>query len=217
MSYPVLLHIQPQTGPRNRLTTAFRPLLAIPHAILSGPAYWSSRTGGAGLLGAAAYVLAIVSWFSFLITGTVPAGIRDFTLYYLRWRTRALAYMALFVDAYPPFGDGEYPASIQIAPPPGERDRLTIALRLLLAIPHLIVLFFLGVGWFVVTVIAWFAILFTGSYPSSLAPFAIGVMGWALRVEAYLLLLVDVYPPFALHDEEFSGGTDHLPTRAAAS
>jgi hypothetical protein len=48
----------------------------------------------------------------------------------------------------------------------------------------------------VTTAIAWFAILFTGSYPPSLAPFGVGVMRWSLRVEAYLLLLVDDYPPF---------------------
>ena len=49
-----------------------------------------------------------------------------------------------------------------------------------------------------ITVIAWFVILFTGSYPQSTLPFALGVMRWTLRVEAYLLLLVDEYPPFAL-------------------
>jgi hypothetical protein len=70
--------------------------------------------------------------------------------------------------------------------------------RLILVLPHLVVLFFLLLGWLVSTVIAWFAILFTGSYPPSLLPFGLGVMRWALRVEAYLLLLVDEYPPFAL-------------------
>jgi len=103
--YPVTITVTPQAGPRNRLTTALRPILSIPHAILAGPVYWSSRTGGAGLLGGAAYVMAIVSWFTLLITGDQLRGIRDFSLYYLRWRTRALAYMALFVDPYPPFGD----------------------------------------------------------------------------------------------------------------
>ena len=88
---------------RNKLTTAFRPVLAIPHALLVGPVFWSSRTGSAGLLGAAAYLMAIVSWFMLLLTGEHPRGIREFCLYYLRWRTRNLAYMGLFADAYPPF------------------------------------------------------------------------------------------------------------------
>jgi hypothetical protein len=196
-NYPVTITIEPQTGRRNRLTTALRPILAIPHAVLAGPV-WSPRTAGVGLLGAAAYVMAIVSWFTLLIRGEQFAGIREFSLYYLRWRTRALAYMALFVDPYPPFGDAPYPVTIDIREPAQPRDGATIAVRLVLALPHLVVLAFLLLGWLVSTVIAWFAILFTGLYPASLLPFGIGVMRWSLRVEAYLLLLVDEYPPFAL-------------------
>ena len=197
-NYPVTITIAPQAAQRNRLTTALRPILAIPHAVLAGPVYWSSRTGGAGLLGAAAYAMAIVSWFTLLISGEQLRGIRDFSMYYLRWRTRALAYTALFVDSYPPFGDEPYPATIEVREPVQPRDSATIAVRLILVLPHLVVLLFLLLGWLVSTVIAWFAILFTGSYPTSLLPFGIGVMRWALRVEAYLLLLVDEYPPFAL-------------------
>jgi hypothetical protein len=196
MAYPVVVTVVPQAGGRNRLTTLLRPILAIPHAILVGPT--SGRSGGIGVLGAAAFVMAIVSWFTLLARGTHLAGIRSFTLYYLRWRVRALAYLALFVDRYPPFGDEEYPASIEVADPPQPRDNASIAVRLLLAIPHFVLLAVLLLAWFVTTVIAWFAILLTGSYPASLLPFGLGVMRWLLRVEAYLLLLVDEYPPFAL-------------------
>jgi hypothetical protein len=196
--YPVTVTVAPQEGPRSRLTTALRPILAVPHAILAGPVYWSSRTGGAGLLGAAAYAMAIVSWFTLLVTGEHLRGIREFSLYYLRWRTRALAYMALFVDPYPPFGDEPYPAAIDVREPAQPRDRATIAVRLILVLPHLVLLCVLLLGWLITTVITWFAILFTGSYPASLYPFGAGVMRWALRVEAYLLLLVDEYPPFSL-------------------
>ena len=132
------------------------------------------------------------------VTGEHLQGIRDFSRYYLRWRTRALAYMALLVDGYPPFGDAPYPASIEIVDPALPRDRATIAVRLLLAVPHLLLLALLLFAWFVTTVVAWVAILFTGVYPASLAPFGLGVMRWLLRVEAYMLLLVDDYPPFAL-------------------
>lgn len=198
MSYPVAISIEAKLDARNRLTTAFRPILALPHSILVGPVYWSSRSGGVGLIGAAAYVLAIVSWFTLLITGTQPQGIREFTIYYLRWRTRSLAYMALFRDEYPPFGDGSYAAEISVEEPVQPRPRDVIAFRLLLLIPHLVVLAFLLIAWLVTTVLAWFAILFTSSYPASLYSFGTRVMRRALRVEAYALLLVDVYPPFAL-------------------
>jgi hypothetical protein len=198
MAYPVTVAVGATLVGRNKLTTFFRPILAIPHAILAGPMYWSARTGGLGLVGAAAYVLAIVSWFSLVVTGQHPTGAREFCLYYLRWRTRALAYMALFRDEYPPFGDAPYAASIDVVEPAAPRDQAGIAFRLLLALPHMVVLCFLLIGWLVTTVIAWFAILLTGSYPSSMYPFGTGVMRWALRVEAYLLLLVDEYPPFML-------------------
>ena len=201
MAYAVSVTVDPRITDRNRLTTAFRLILAIPHAILVGPFSWS-RTGGEGLLGIAAFVMAIFSWFTILITGQHIRGIRDFTLFYLRWRTKALAYVALFVDEYPPFGDGAYPAAITIADPALPRDRASVAFRLILAIPHFFVLFFLGIGWFFTSVFAWFAILFTGSYPPSVLPFGIGVMRWMLRLEVYLLLLVDEYPPFSLQVED---------------
>lgn len=196
--YSVAVSIDAVGGPRNRLTTAFRPILAIPHMILVGPGTWFHRLDSVGLFGAAAYVLAIVNWFAILFTGSSIKGAREFQLYYLRWRTRALAYMALFVDAYPPFGDDAYPAAIAVTEPSTARDRATVAVRPLLAVPHLVVLFFLVLAWAFCTLVAWFAILFTGEYPSSLYRFARGTMQWMLRVEAYLLLLVAEYPPFAL-------------------
>ena len=198
MPYPVSLAIEPQPAHRDRLTAAFRPILAIPHAILVGPIYWSHRTGSVGLIGGAAYVLAVVSWFTLLITGQHIRGIREFSLYYLGWRARAVAYMALLVDPYPPFGDADYPVTIRVAEPALPRDRATIAVRLLLVIPHIVLLCLVALAWLVTTVIAWFAILFTGAYPASLYQFGVGALRWTLRVEAYMLLLVDEYPPFSL-------------------
>ena len=199
--YPVGVSVTVPLENRDRLTTAVRPILAIPHALLVGPAGWVrpfGAAGSAGFLGSAAYVLAIVNWCALLINGHDLKGIRDFQLYYLRWRTRAVAYMALFADAYPPFGDGPYPVSIEVSEPAAPRDRATIAVRLILAVPHLVLLFFLLCGWFVTTVIAWFSIVFTGAYPAALSTFGVGAMRWMLRVEAYMLLLVDEYPPFSL-------------------
>ena len=72
-------------------------------------------------------------------------------------------------------------------------------MKWLLAIPHYVVLLVLGLGALVVWIIAWFAILFTGSYPRSLFDYMVGVGRWGLRVQAYAFLLVtDRYPPFSL-------------------
>jgi hypothetical protein len=209
MPYPISLTVTPALTNRNRLTTAFRLILAIPHLILVGGGGISfvnradhpgfSIGGEGGLLGAVAVFLAIVSWVTILISGSHIVGIRQFTAFYLRWRTRALAYFMLLADPYPPFGDGPYPASIEIVDPTAPRDRATVALRLLLAIPHLIVLFFVLIAWMLITIAGWFIIMFTGTFPEGLHQFGVGAMQWQLRVEAYLYLMVDEYPPFSLH------------------
>jgi Domain of unknown function (DUF4389) len=75
---------------------------------------------------------------------------------------------------------------------------LTAAFRLILAIPQLIVLALLAIALFAVGVIAFFVVLFTGRWPDGLRDFALGVGRWWLRFVAYLVLLTDEYPPFAL-------------------
>jgi hypothetical protein len=206
MAYPVTVQIEPLLTGRNRLTTGFRIFLAIPHIILIGGLGFGAARGNAdsvsfasetGLLGTVAWVLAIISWFTIVLSGQHLAVIRQFELFYLRWRVRALAYLLLLEDAYPPFADAPYRASVAVVDPAGPRDRLTVGLRLLLAIPHFIVIVFLLIALWITSVIAWFAILITGRYPPGLYDFAVGVLRWALRVEAYVLLLVDEYPPFS--------------------
>lgn len=209
MAYPVSVTVEPQLVNRNRLTAAFRIILAIPHLILvgglglggvlrRGGGTASTFGGETGFLGAAAICLAVVSWFTIVATGTHFAGIRDFTRFYLRWRLRALAYLMLLEDQYPPFGDGPYPVSITIDDPVGPRNRLSVAFRMILIIPHAVALVFLVIAWWLTAVVSWVLILTTGEYPRGLYGFGVGVLRWFLRVETYMLLLVDCYPPFSL-------------------
>lgn len=209
---PVQLRITPALDHRNRLTTAFRLLLAIPHLLLvgapvAGALSWawqddSTRhanwAADGGALGAVAVLASVIAWFAIVFTGRQPDGLWKLAAFYLRWRVRAIAYVALLRDEYPPFGDGEYPASLVLAHPTLPRDRLGVAFRLILVIPQLMVLWAISIAWAVTTAIAWFSIVLTGRYPAALYEFAVGALRWNVRVEAYLLLLSDRYPPFSL-------------------
>jgi hypothetical protein len=210
--HPVGIRVTPALEDRNRLTTAFRLVLAIPHLILVGGPIaltlsWTTGVDsgvrpdwglGGGALGLVAALCALIGWFAILFTGRYPEGLAKLASFYLRWRVRAVGYTALLRDEYPPFGDGDYPLSLELHEPEGERDRLTVAFRPILAIPHLLAVWVLGFAWLLTTLFAWFAILFTGRYPAGLYEFAVGVLRWNTRVEAYLLLLHDDYPPFSL-------------------
>jgi hypothetical protein len=211
-SYPVSIEVEPDRGDRNRLTVAFRAILAIPHAILvGGPSLalglgaswsddrWYAWGGTEGVIGLVAGVAAVIAWFAILFANQHPRGLWDLGHYYLRWRARALPYMMLLRDEYPPFGDGDYPASISLDYPDQPRNKLSVALGCFYLIPHWFLLGVSWIGWGVTAIIAWFAILFTGRYPEGLLDFAVGVLRWSLRVEAYGLLLRDEYPPFSLH------------------
>lgn len=211
-AYPVTYDVETQLARRDRLTTAFRIILAIPHLILvGGPGIgfgWSTGTGdgdnssngsgGVSALGLVAFVMAVISWFAIVFTGKQPRGLWDFTRFYLTWRSKAVAYMALLRDEYPPFGGGEYPVTFSAGEFPETRDRLRVGFRLILAIPQFIALFFISIAWVITAIIGWFAILFTGAYPEGLYRFAVGYLRWSLRVESYLLLMHDEYPPFSL-------------------
>lgn len=209
-TYPAGIALLPVTERRNRLTTAFRFFLAIPHILLvGGPAAtgawlgWESHDGmswstSGGVLGAVAGVVTLIVWFAIVFTGSHPDGLRRLATFFLRWRVRAIAYLLLLRDEYPPFGDESYPAELVLSEAPADRDRLTVFFRILLALPHLVVVGLLSVVWACTTAVAWVMILLTGRYPETLYGFALGVFAWTTRVEAYLLLLTDEYPPFTL-------------------
>ncbi len=199
-TYPLAFDVTPPEGPRNRLTTAVRFILAIPHMLLvGGPGVGWGMNNSTGVLGGVAAIVSVIAWFAILFTGTFPRGLWDLGHMYMRWRARAIAYMALLRDEYPPFGDDVYPVEFQLDYPE-TRNRWTVGFRLILAIPQLIVFAFVGIAGFVGAVIGWFAILFTGRYPEGLWRFGVGVQRWSLRLQAYLLLLRDEYPPFSLSE-----------------
>jgi hypothetical protein len=199
MKDAVRFQVEPP-GARDRWSALFRPVLIIPHAVLVGGPFigfggGALRTGALGLL---AITSAIIDWFAILFTGRPIAGLQPFKRLYLGWRARVMAYACFLRDEYPPFGDGPYPASLELPDSPEIRDFKSVALRPLLLVPHLIVLFALLVVTLLVCIGSWFLIVFTGRLGANLWRFTRDVMAYALRVEAYALLIHDRFPSFAL-------------------
>ena len=83
---------------------------------------------------------------------------------------------------------------------PDRLSRLLIFVKWLLLIPHFIVLYFLGIVVYAITIIAFFAILITGGYPKGLFDFVVGYYRWSNRVGSYFLLMTDAYPPFGFDE-----------------
>ena len=192
----------------DRLTTFFRWILAIPIVIIASLLSASATetvvresgdeitTSGGGIASGlfAATMLMIV------FRRRYPRWWFDFARELTRFAARVGAYLVCITDEYPSTVD-EQRVHLEIDYPDVERDlnRWLPLVKWLLAIPHVIVLFVLFVVAIPAVVIAWFAILLTGRYPRTLFDYLVGVGRWALRVQAYALLLVtDQYPPFSL-------------------
>jgi Domain of unknown function (DUF4389) len=204
-AYPVQLSINYPDRELNRLTTAFRVIVAIPIlvvvAAISGheEAYAGADRGwtiGAGAGG----VLFLAPLLMIVFRQKYPRWWFDWNRELLRLSNRIGAYLALMDDRYPAT-DEQQGVALDFAYPDVERDlnRWLPLVKWLLAIPHYILLAFLWIAAIVAVVIAWFAILFTGRYPRGLFDFVLGVFRWTNRVVAYAFVLVtDRYPPFQL-------------------
>ena len=192
---------------RSRLTVFFRLLLAIPHFIWL--ALWSI----------AVIIVGIIAWVIALIRGRLPDGLHDFFAMYIRYATHLGAYLAIAANPYPGFtGAPGYPVDVQI-PPPQDQARRTIAVRLLLALPALILAATLGSGIgggsaatrkegggefatstgvggvsAVCGFLGWFASLARGRMPHGLRDLGAYGIGYTAQAYAYTLLLTDRYP-----------------------
>ncbi len=202
--YPVTLDID-YSDKSDRLTAFFRLILVIPILIILGlvsgwesvdeertrVVKWGIESGG---------ILLIPTLLMILFCQKYPKWWYNFNVELIKFGTRVGAYVFLLRDDYPST-DKEQAVHINIPYPDVKNDLVNWMplVKWFLAIPHLIVLCFLWIGAIFAVILAWFAILFTGTHPTGIFDFIVGVMRWTLRVEAYAIILTtDEYPPFSL-------------------
>ncbi len=150
-------------------------------------------------------VLTLISFFTVLFTKTIPRPLFDLTAMTLRYEWRALSYALFLHEDYPPFDfqptaddDGVEPHTAVSLTYPEELGRWKPLYKWFLAIPHYVVLLALAIASVFVVIAGFFAVIFTGEYPEGPRNFLVGAYRYCLRVQAYVGLLTDEYPPFAL-------------------
>ncbi|NQW21289.1 MAG: DUF4389 domain-containing protein [Chloroflexi bacterium] len=184
-NYPTRLNIDYVGTGRNRLTTFFRIMTAIP--ILLVISAFQNAT------------VVIPTLLMILFRQKYPRWWFDFNIEYQRFSIRIYAYLSLLTDEYPS-ADGAQGVQLEIDyPDVSQLNRFLPLFKWILAIPHYVVLAILGSISIILIVVAWFIILFTGSFPKGIHNFIVGVNRWTVRVTAYAFLLTtDTYPPFSL-------------------
>lgn len=206
-AYPASLNIR-YPKKLDRVSSFFRIFWCIPILIVvtvltsSGGTTYTNEAGqmvsknGGGIAGA----LFVATALMILFRQRYPKWWFDFNLELNRFTTRVGAYLFLLTDKYPSTEDEQsVRLSLEYPDVKKELNRWLPLVKWFLAIPHYIVLSILALAALLATIIAWFSILFTGTYPKSLFEYVVGVGRWALRVEAYAFLLTtDKYPPFSL-------------------
>ena len=201
--YPITLDID-YSDKSDRLTAFFRIILVIPILIILGlligsntgsehGEYVNERSYGIGLI-------FIPTLLMILFREKYPKWWYNFNVELTKFCTRVFTYLFLLQDEYPST-DEEQTVHINIPYPDVKKDLVNWMplVKWFLAIPHVIVLCFLWIGAIIAVIIAWLAILFTGTHPKGIHDYIVGVMRWSLRVEAYAIILTtDEYPPFSL-------------------
>ena len=192
-TYPVQLLVDLESGQRNRLTVFLRVILAIPVLVVL-----SAISGGSAWTGAG--VLFVATLLMLVVRHRYPRWWFEWNRNVIGFANRVLAYLLLLRDEYPSTEDEQHVHVVLPDPQGGASlNRWMPLVKWLLAVPHIVALFFLGIAAAFATLGSWVVILVTGRSPRRLNEFVVGVMRWALRVQAYAFALVtDEYPPFSL-------------------
>jgi len=201
-NYPATLTIDyPENA--NRITVLFRLFLIIPILIIL--VLLSYHGAGSKQFPDESYwvgILVIPTLLMIIFRQKYPKWWFDWNEQLIKFSFRIMSYILLLQHEYPST-DEDQGIHIKINYPnvKTELNRWMPLVKWLLVFPHLIVLFFLMIGVFTSTILAWVMILISGKYPKKMFNFVVGTLRWILRVQAYALLLItDKYPPFSLSE-----------------
>jgi hypothetical protein len=170
----------------NRWLPLVKWLLVIPHFI------------ALFFVGIGAFFVWIYGFFAVLFTGRWPRGAFEYLVGTLRWAYRVVAYFHLMTDAYPPFSlddDPDYPVRLSVEYPEHIANWRPLV-QWLLAIPYV---WIAGVLYWltgVLTIVAFFTVLFTKRIPRGMFELMVPGLRWNLRGSAYAYFMNDRYPPF---------------------
>jgi len=204
MTYPVQFSVDYPDRDLDRVSTAFRLIVGIPimivlGAVCGGSAQWSEQNGAMTTAAGVGGFLFFGPMLMIVFRQKYPRWWFDWNLELQRFSNRVGAYLMLMDDDYPSTTDQQSVHLEYAYPDATLLNRWLPLVKWFLAIPHYVVLFFLGIAALVAVIVAWFAILFTGRYPRGLFDFVEGVLRYENRVVGYALVLVtDEYPPFRL-------------------
>ncbi|HEY7256981.1 MAG TPA: DUF4389 domain-containing protein [Solirubrobacterales bacterium] len=205
--YPIDLEIDPPAR-QSRWSVLFRAVLAIPAILLVTiiAGYGANIYGlnSRATLSCLLSVAAFLGWFSALIRGRMPRGLRDLAAYALSYGAQFWAYMLVLTDRYPssdpltaigPLPVRDHPVRLETG---GDlrRSRLTVFFRLPLAFPHLVWLALWGLLAACAGVINWFATLIRGTPPRAIHRFLAAYLRYQAHVAAYLFLIGNPFPGF---------------------
>jgi hypothetical protein len=197
--YPATLAIDYPYRELDRLTTALRPVLIVPIAIVLGLVSGPTAHAGQQVVIEAGGMVWAATVLMLVFRQKYPRWWYDWNVALTKFGLRVAAYAALMRDEYPST-DEEQAVHAEVPYPDARQlNRWLPLVKWFLAIPHYFVLVALYLGAAFGVIYAWFVILFAGTYPRAVFEYVTGVMRWSLRVCAYAFLLTtDRYPPFRL-------------------
>ena len=198
MSKQIETQIDVTLTERNRLTAFFRIILVVP-AFIFVASFSPTSAFSDDAMSIYAGLLALPAALAIIVRQVYPSYVLAFNDALLSLQTRVDAYLLLLTDEYPSIEENDV-VSVTFPEVDGKQlNRWLPLVKWLLAVPLYLVGIVYVIYAAILTVIAWFSVLFTGNYPEFCAEGVVGTIAYWNRVAGYALLLVtDEYPTFSL-------------------